>query len=161
METESQAGSRPTGPFIAAAVFAEKVLQERDGTKSLIRVVDRHTRTTVGPQPPDAMEPFDWEATAFISLKPGQARGSTSFRIVMESPNGLSREVGAGSFNFVGGPNEGADIIAPVKLHIELPGLYWFDIEIDGRVLTRMPLQVLYERRVMPRPPVPPPPPEA
>ena len=96
METESQAGSTPTGPYVSAAVFAEKILVERDGTKSLIRVIDRVTRATVGPQPPDTMEPFDWQATLFVSLKPGQARGGMSFRIIMEAPSGLTQEVGCG-----------------------------------------------------------------
>jgi hypothetical protein len=155
METESQAGSRPTGPFVAAAVFAEKVLQERDGTKSLIRIVDRVTQTAVGAEPPEAMPPLEWQATVFISLKPGQARGGTGFRILMESPDGFSREVAAGSFNFLGGPNNGADLLAPFKHRFEMPGVYWFDIEIDGSILTRMPLEILYERRVMPRPPNP------
>jgi hypothetical protein len=148
--SETISSSRPTGPFLTAAVFAEKVLQERDGTKSLIRIVDRVTQSAVGPSPPESMQPIDWEAVIFIQLKPGQARGSTTFRIVEEMPNGLSREISAGSFNFLGGPNQGADIVAPIKIRLEMAGLYWFDVEIEGRVLTRMPLEVLYERRVMP-----------
>jgi hypothetical protein len=98
------------------------------------------------------MPPLEWEATAFIQLKPGQARGSTAFRILMEAPSGLTREISAGSFNFLGGPNQGADLIAPMRIRLELAGLYWFDVEIDGRILTRMPLEVLYERRVMQAP---------
>lgn len=150
--TEVQAGSKPTGPFVAAAVFAEKVLREADGVKSLIRIVDRVTVSAVGPNPPETLEPFEWESVIFIQLKPGQARGGTSYRILMESPNGLTKEMASGSFNFVGGPNQGADLIAPVKIRFEYAGIYWFDVEIDGRILTRMPLEVLYERRVM-RPP--------
>jgi hypothetical protein len=147
--SETQASGRSTGPFLAAAVFCETLLEEKNGTKSLIRVVDRITQRAMGLETPEQMAPFEWTATLFIALKPGQARGNTSYRIRMESPDGLSREIGGGSFNFLGGPNQGADLVSPVRLRFEMAGLYWFDIEIDGQLLTRMPLEVLYERRLM------------
>ena len=38
-----------TGPYLEAAFFCEKVLQEIDGTKSAIRIVDRINRQIPGP----------------------------------------------------------------------------------------------------------------
>jgi len=61
------------GPFLAAAVICEKILEERDGVKSAIRIVDRVTRTVVGPSPPEEMEPFDWDGALLIKLKSGWA----------------------------------------------------------------------------------------
>lgn len=149
---------RPLGPYIAAALFAERVIEEKDNTKSLIRVVDRLTQTAVGAAgtedfPPDEMPPMDWSASAFISLKPGTARGRQTLRIISERPDGIRQSVQEATFNFRGEGNQGVDVVIAIHLHLTMAGLYWFDVEIDGRVLTRMPLEVLYERRVMQLPP--------
>ena len=57
--TENQPFNR--GPYLAVAVFCEKVLVERDGVTSAIRLVDRVNRSAVGPESPEVMEPFDYE----------------------------------------------------------------------------------------------------
>ena len=47
-----------TGPFIAAAVICENVLNEQDGVLSVIRIIDRLIQQAVGPEPPDDMPPL-------------------------------------------------------------------------------------------------------
>ena len=37
------------GPYLSAALLCEKVLEEKDGVKSAIRIIDRVTRTVTGP----------------------------------------------------------------------------------------------------------------
>jgi hypothetical protein len=40
------------GPYIGAAFLCEKILQEKDGVLSAIRIVDRITHSAVGPEAP-------------------------------------------------------------------------------------------------------------
>ena len=46
-----------SGPYLAAAVLCEKVLQEKDGVLSAIRLVDRFIITASGTQPPGRKQP--------------------------------------------------------------------------------------------------------
>ena len=41
-----------TGPYLVAALFCEKVLSEKDGVISTMRIVDRITITVSGEAPP-------------------------------------------------------------------------------------------------------------
>jgi hypothetical protein len=47
------------GPYVIAAAFCERALQERDGVLSLIRIIDKWTTAVTGPAPivPDRMPP--------------------------------------------------------------------------------------------------------
>ena len=136
----------PTGPFIRAALFCERVLIERDNVKSLIRMIDQVTHTAVGPDAPETLQNFSYSFSVFISLKAGAALGRSDYVIRMVPPSGIPREVAKGSLNFPGAPNQGVDLMSNLQIVFEHEGVYWFDFELDGRVLTRMPLQILYNR---------------
>ena len=79
------------GPHLQMAVFCEKVLQEKDGVLSLIRIIDRINRTAAGPEAPEAMPPFDYQLTSVITLKSGNARGGVQVEIEPEGPSGLKQ----------------------------------------------------------------------
>ena len=61
------------GPYLSAAFLCEKVLEEKDGVKSAIRIIDRVTRTAVGPNPPMEMEPFQYNIVLLLKFKSGLA----------------------------------------------------------------------------------------
>ena len=137
--------AQPTGPYVQAALFCEKVLQEPDHVLSIIRVIDQVTIKVVGAEAPEALPRFGYSMQALIMLKPGSARGRHTYMLSMERPNGLKNEVGTGTANFTGGQNQGASIRLNLNLTFDQEGLYWFDLILDGKLLTRMPFQVLYE----------------
>jgi hypothetical protein len=130
-------------------MFCERILTERDGVKSMIRMIDQVTHTVIGPDSPDALEGFNYALWLFVSLKAGSAQGRSDYTIRMEAPSGLQTVTARGSANFPGAPNQGVDLQANMRLQFDQEGIYWFDFELDGRVLTRMPLQVIYQR-IMP-----------
>ena len=68
MSEEQSTGS---GPHLAAALLCEKVLQEKDGVLSFIRVVDRFG--VQEPQPGKAPEPI--QATLVVTFKAGDTFG--------------------------------------------------------------------------------------
>jgi hypothetical protein len=51
------------GPYLIAALICEKVLQEKDGTVSIIRMVDRVTLTTQAALSPETLPPIPVLAT--------------------------------------------------------------------------------------------------
>ncbi len=134
-----------TGPYLVVAALCEKVLQEASGVLSLIRIVDRMTISTQGVGAPEEMPPGTVSITAVISLKSGQARGSDSVMIRLERPSGVKTQIGTFPV-FFEGEDRGSNIIFDLALFVEEQGLYWFDVLIGDRLLTRMPLRIVYQR---------------
>ena len=133
------------GPYLQMSVFCEKVLQERDGVISVVRVIDRVNRTAAGPDAPDAMPSFDYQLTAVITLKAGRARGGVQVEIEPELPSGL-RQPRAAMTAQMEGNERGQNLIMNLQMKFEEPGVYWFNVYVDGRLITRMPFTVTYSR---------------
>ena len=134
------------GPYIRAALFAETIIEEKNGVKTVVRIIDRVTATIQAADPPEAMPPMTRPLNALISLKPGDARGRQNFALDMERPDGQRSNVTKGSLHFEGGPGHGADLLLRFSVTFELEGVYWFDFSIDGHLLTRMPFEIRYTR---------------
>lgn len=137
-----------SGPYVQVAAFCEKVLEEKDGVLSLIRVVDRITHTVAGPAAPSDMQPFPYQLMLVLTLKTGQARGGYDLKIVRELPSGVREESEAPSLRmyFEGEGDRGQNLIFQMQLIFEQEGLYWFDVFLDEQLLTRLPLRVVYAR---------------
>lgn len=73
-------GNFEQGPYLSAAVICEKVLEETNGVKSAIRMIDRITRTEIGPNPPPDMIPFEYNLCLLVKFKAGRARGVHSVK---------------------------------------------------------------------------------
>ena len=112
------------GPYLAAAFLCERVLVEQDGVLSAIRVVDRVTRTIVGPSPPDKMEPFDYEITLLVTLKKGHVEGSHLLNIALVSPPGDTRSLLQQTILFDGQEDRGVNVISRMAMRLEVEGLY-------------------------------------
>ena len=128
------------GPFLEAAFLCEKVLQELDGVKSAIRIIDRVTRQA----PSMEMEPFEYELTLFIRLKSGSARGAMTLNIRLIKPSGESPNPAMSTILFEGEDDRGADVVVATKMRIDQVGLYWFVISLRDVELTRIPLRIIY-----------------
>jgi hypothetical protein len=137
--------SETEGPFLSAAVFCEKVLQEKDGVASLIRVVDRLITQATGADPPERMPALQANLTLFISLKAGFAQGSYSVHIRCTNPLGRTTDLATLPV-LLEGQDRGANLVGVMQLRLEEPGLYWFDVLFEQRLLTRIPLRVVYQR---------------
>ena len=138
--------AQPQGPYVQAALFADTIIEDKTGTLSAIRIIDRVTHLVGGPSPPDEMPPFNRQLNALISLKPGNARGRQNFKLWQESPDGQRAAVAEGTFHFAGGPNTGVNLQLVLNVTLGQEGLYYFDVDVEEHVLTRMTLEVLYNR---------------
>lgn len=140
-----------TGPFVSIAAFCEKVIEDKSGVLSLIRVVDRLTVSTSGPNAPEVMPETSLDWFLVMTLKSGQARGSVPVSIQPELPSGLRMERVTFTPHFEGG-NRGCNIVTRIGMTLKEPGVYWFRIYVGDSLATQMPLEVIYSRTVVPGP---------
>lgn len=137
------------GPYVQLACFCERVLEQKDGVLSLIRVINRVTQSATGPEAPREMPPFVYRLSAVIALRSGQARGRHEVKIVRELPSGLKDTERAPTFTVhLTGQEQGHNIVVNIEMPFEQEGLYWFDVLFDDELLTRMPLRVSYTRMI-------------
>lgn len=138
------------GPYLQTACLCEKVLEEQDGVKSAIRIIDRVIHAVVGPSPPDEMEPFPYDVFLLIKLKAGSARGTMPLTVRLIKPSGESPSPITTDLYFEGEDDRGIDVAAKMTIRFEQPGLYWFDVSLGDERLTRIPLRVIYSRQPIP-----------
>jgi hypothetical protein len=65
--------------------------------------------------------------------------------IALEHPDGTRKQSPQRSVNFTPGEHGGVNIVSPIALEVTSAGLYWADIRINGRLVTRVPLDVQYQ----------------
>jgi len=143
-----------TGPYLTVATFCEQVIEDKSGVLSLIRLVDRMHITTQGPIAPEQMPPADLNWFLVLTMKSGEARGTLPVRIEPELPSGVKLEPLTLSAHFEGG-NRGANIVSRLNMKLEMPGVYWFWVNVNDVFLTKIPIEVIYSRIVTPAPPSP------
>ena len=133
------------GPYLGVAALCEKVLQDKDGVASLIRIVDRVTVTVSGPEAPDEMPAVPLSYTAAIMLKSGIARGKYVVTLRGETPSGETMPQLSTPVLFEG-DERGVNLFVNLNLQVKEEGLYWFDVLVEDAVMTRIPLRVMYQR---------------
>jgi hypothetical protein len=134
-----------TGPYLSTAVLCERVLEEKDGVVTLIRLIDRLIITTQGPEAPASMPPTPISLIAVIWLRAGQARGSHTLKLRPELPSGQGLEATQITVHFEG-EERGNRSVFNLNLVADQEGLYWFDVLFDDTLLTRIPFRIIYQR---------------
>ena len=115
------------------AVLCEKVLQEKDGVLSLVRIVDRFTvRGTQKEMPPS---PF--QITLVVTFKSGSASGKHYIKVRLQKPSGgfMLEEESPVLFE---GDDRGAGIVSQMGLILEEEGLYWIDVLFEDYVVPEL-----------------------
>jgi hypothetical protein len=131
------------GPYVGTAVFCDRVLQERDGVLSLIRIVDRFTVPVAPGQESAPIQVF-----AAIMLKAGFIRGQYKLTIRHRPPSGTVAPDLVIPVLFEG-EDRGVGINAQMNLGGLEEGLHWFDLILEGQRLTSMPLRVIHQPAVL------------
>jgi len=141
---QSTSGTPPQGgPYLKAALFCERVLDEKDNVLSLVRVVDRFTVTASGPQAPKDMPAIPQRLLAVVMLISGLAKGPEEVRLEMERPDATTKDVWIGTVHMEGG-QKGQNLILNFQETFELAGVYWFNLYVGEHLLTKMPVEVRY-----------------
>lgn len=144
------------GPFLAMAVFCERVLQDQDGMLTPVRIVEE-LRIVAPPAAPAEMPVTLVQFTALVGLRAVPV-GKHRIGIRPTGPSGkpaesITVEVESKSAEAHAGVNSIITLAFPAGAS----GLYWFDIFLDDRQVARMPLMIRYSRLIEPTtgPPTP------
>lgn len=145
------------GPYLTAACFCERVLEEKDGVLSAIRIVDRVMIQGLAQPGAEAlpMPPIPISLVALVNLKNGAARGSRRLELNPRSPSGLKLPGVSMPVLLEGEDDRGINLRLQVYLQAQEEGVYWFDVLLDGQQFTRMPLRVVYQVVTTTAPPRP------
>ena len=81
-----------------------------------------------------------------IIAKSGIHRGSSNITVTPTSPSGEAIAPMGFPVLFEGDDDRGVGIVAGLGFPAKEPGVYWFEVLIDGQVSTRIPLRVIYHR---------------
>ncbi len=110
---------------------------------SAIRLIDR---VLVGVSPEwDGKTNIPVALNGVISVKSGDARGEHELKVVLHTPKNEAHEVMKASFQLEG-DEQGANIRIRAVMMVRSEGLYWFDIVVAGKQLTRIPLRIQIQR---------------
>jgi hypothetical protein len=141
-------------PYLVAAVMCEQVLTEKDGVVSLIRLVDTLNTNVMGGKDEtdaDTLPALAMSLTLFISFRAGPARGKREAAVFLYDPTG-TRKAEAGPFPMVfTAAEEGHNVNIMLNLVLKDMGLYWLEIVMAGKVLSRVPMTV--KKIIQPRGP--------
>jgi hypothetical protein len=142
------------GPYLQAAFFCERLLEESDGVLSAIRIVDTVTIQDEE-RLSEAQAPLI-NLTLFIAFKAGEARGSFDLTVVMEEPTdnpAHAQEQYSQTLDFYGTEDRGVTVIMPATMTVGEEGIYWFGIYLGEQLVTRLPLRVVVLRGMPPNGP--------
>jgi len=140
------------GPYLAAAILCDKILEEKDGTLSAIRIINRFLHTRMGPEAevPEKMPSVGVNFFMLVSFKNGGFRGEKILEIKSEGPGGIPEPENLPRFSqaieFKGQDESTSNFILRVHTQIDEEGLYWFNVFLDGELITRIPLRIQYQR---------------
>jgi hypothetical protein len=134
------------GPFLQMAVFCEKVLQEKDGVMSAIRIVDKFIidMPSEDTETPQTIIP-KIDINIMIALKSGDFKGKKHLKIKPISPSGQELPGFTGPILLEGG-DHGAFVVVRYLFAGDQEGIYWFEVELDGEILTKMPMHIIYQK---------------
>lgn len=127
-------------PNVIAALFCEKVLNEADGSLSVVRIADRITYQ-IAPNLPPEFKPAVM-LQGLICLRSGEAKGNFRLWVRGNSPSGKQQELFSLPIELKGG-DHGVNAIVAATIGVHEDGLYWFDVILDDHTLTRIPLMVV------------------
>lgn len=142
-------------PYVTAALICEKVLQEKDGTLSAMRIVDRVQvkLLEIKPGVQGIAEAKDVTAeqkfaaqiplAALVCLKAGQAKTKFSITIDGVSPTQKTSRLFEIQVDFSETREEGGqNVVLNLLLATQEVGVHWFDVRADGQLLSRIPLVI-------------------
>ncbi len=129
------------GPHLTAALICERAIEEKDGTLTLARVIDKLSLETPAPQPNTALLIAPTNLAVVLSFKNAQPGREYRIALSVVAPNGSSRAYPPKPV-FVGGAHSGLNFIARLAFIPQQTGVYNFDFLLDGKFIARAPLLI-------------------
>ena len=127
-------------PYVAAALFCEKVIQEKDDVITIIRMVDTYQLN-----PPPGVQ-ATIQPSLLVTLKSGELTGKGEVAVSVSKPSG-GKPTEARTFPvLLKGGVHGVNLITSLSIRVTEDGLYWFNILWNGALITRIPLRIILKQ---------------
>jgi hypothetical protein len=134
-------------PYLAAAFFCEKVLEQKDDVLTIVRIVDTFFVTIPDNLPLSPGVKPAIQIAGLLSFKKaslGTEGEKHEARMKLRLPSGRVHSLPAREFNFKPDELSGYNMILNIALGVEEYGLFWLEISVDDdEVMTRMPFRLL------------------
>jgi hypothetical protein len=140
---------KSAGPYLAAAVYCQTIVSESEGHVTPVNIFDSINLTLAPGVPPDfpsEEKRIHITVWAFISFRRGDAPAEHDFHIVSESPSGKKQKQEEQVIKLPDGPHAGTNLNIKITLGIVKGGLFWTNVYLDNRLITRMPLLINLKR---------------
>lgn len=132
-------------PHLLVAAICQQANQDQYGSLSLMNMVEQLIAGSDDPNAPEEMPGFRFDAHLVIIFASGEATGERTVTVIAEAPDG-ERLPPVDQLIFLRGDDARSTILSSLSLDITQVGVYWFDVLLDGRLVTRIPVRVGYER---------------
>lgn len=146
MTTKPRAIGRPD---LRAILLCERIIEEKDGSLSIFRIIDSVTITVPPGTPIDRpLSPPPFEMSALISLTAGSARGEHHFVVDVLAPTGAKSKQSNVPFTaFFENENAAANFVLRMNATFPIAGQYRLTITRRGekQPFGTAPVQVIYK----------------
>ena len=143
------------GPYLAAAVFCEHVLEEKPtpdmktGVISITRIVNQIILSIPHNAPVDFAPPVG--VSGLITFANYKGKSKHKLELIMNYPDGKVKALPLTNFSFGdSGSIQMSNTLMKIVIQTPITGMYWIDVNLDGKSVTRMPLLVEVNR--LPKP---------
>ena len=140
-----------SGPFLTAAFFCESVSTDEDGAITIHRLVDAlefAIPTEAPPDFPSAESPLIGERVFYLCFKTDSQEDRYHVKIVCEHPDRTESVVFDGPLE-IEPMHNGCSLALELTMAFDRPGKRWYRVELDGQMVTRVPLLVFFERQIV------------
>lgn len=132
------------GPFLAAAIFCENILEDMRHMLSVQGISDSaHLMVPpfVPKDVPSEENPVSINQQILLIFRSGDSPGKHQFKLEIESPSGKRTVAKEDEVTLSDGPSGGLNFKIAVTMSLTNPtgGLYLADVFLDGKLMTRMP----------------------
>lgn len=124
------------GPYVRAALFCEAFFVREDGTMVIDGLINGRT---YDPNDGRDGDPFVEHLKAFVSFSAGDYRGIS--RLEIQPPPEVEGDAYGANVTFADS-GSGPWYLFEFGATFPGPGLYWFDIYLDGESITRIPFGI-------------------
>jgi hypothetical protein len=146
--------TKKDGPYLAAAFFCENAIADKaDGALIGFRIIDTlNISLPADPSFPSEEKPLAVQIAGILSFRTGDSPGQHVLRVVMTSPTGKKNPPIEQTLTFTSPEQGGANLVLRNNIRVIKGGVFWFDIFLDGKRFTRMPLRITLQRADPPTP---------
>ena len=108
-----------------------------------VRVIDQLTIELPPTKPNVVTVVAPLKLALLVSIREGEANHPYEVSIIVRDPTGKARKLQPPGQILVAGAVSGANFVANLNFVPQHEGMYYFEIELDGRFFSRVPLSVV------------------